>query len=42
MSETRRIVLDGGIVEMQRQGNLLVAQDGRQIECDQAVHLLAG
>jgi 5-oxopent-3-ene-1,2,5-tricarboxylate decarboxylase/2-hydroxyhepta-2,4-diene-1,7-dioate isomerase len=39
ISETRRIVLDGGIVEMQRQGNTLVAQDGRRIECDKAVHL---
>lgn len=37
--ETRRIVLDGGIVEMWRQGNILVAQDGRQIECDKALHL---
>lgn len=38
-SETRRIVLDGGIVEMQRHGNRLVAQDGRQIDCDAALHL---
>src|ERR1700733_15869507 len=39
LSETRRIVLDGGIVEMLRQGNTLVAPDGRQIECEKAVHL---
>ncbi len=39
VSETRRIVLDGGIIEVQRQGTTLVAQDGRQIECDNAVHL---
>jgi 5-oxopent-3-ene-1,2,5-tricarboxylate decarboxylase/2-hydroxyhepta-2,4-diene-1,7-dioate isomerase len=37
--ETRRIVLDGAAVEMQRQGNMLVALDGRQIDCDSAVHL---
>jgi 5-oxopent-3-ene-1,2,5-tricarboxylate decarboxylase / 2-hydroxyhepta-2,4-diene-1,7-dioate isomerase len=39
LAETRRIVLDGRIVEMRRQGDLLVAQDGRRIECDKAVHL---
>jgi 5-oxopent-3-ene-1,2,5-tricarboxylate decarboxylase / 2-hydroxyhepta-2,4-diene-1,7-dioate isomerase len=39
VSETRRIVLDDGIVQMQRQGNWLIAADGRQIECDRAVHL---
>jgi 5-oxopent-3-ene-1,2,5-tricarboxylate decarboxylase / 2-hydroxyhepta-2,4-diene-1,7-dioate isomerase len=37
--ETRRIVLDGDVVEMQRHGNRLVAPDGRQIDCDAAVHL---
>jgi 5-oxopent-3-ene-1,2,5-tricarboxylate decarboxylase/2-hydroxyhepta-2,4-diene-1,7-dioate isomerase len=37
--ETRRIVLDGAVVLMQRQGNVLVAQDGRRIDCDAAVHL---
>jgi 5-oxopent-3-ene-1,2,5-tricarboxylate decarboxylase / 2-hydroxyhepta-2,4-diene-1,7-dioate isomerase len=39
VSETRRIVLDDGIVQMQRQGKWLIAADGRQIECDRAVHL---
>jgi 5-oxopent-3-ene-1,2,5-tricarboxylate decarboxylase / 2-hydroxyhepta-2,4-diene-1,7-dioate isomerase len=39
VSESRRIVLDGAIVEMRRQGNMLVAQDGRHIDCDNAVHL---
>jgi 5-oxopent-3-ene-1,2,5-tricarboxylate decarboxylase/2-hydroxyhepta-2,4-diene-1,7-dioate isomerase len=38
-SETRRIVLDGGVVEVQRQENRLVARDGRQIDCEAAVHL---
>ncbi|HEV2702057.1 MAG TPA: fumarylacetoacetate hydrolase family protein [Steroidobacteraceae bacterium] len=37
--ETRRIMLDGAVVEMQRRGEILVAQDGRQIACDEALHL---
>ncbi len=37
--ETRRIVLDGAVVQMRRQGSVLVAQDGRQIDCDAALHL---
>jgi 5-oxopent-3-ene-1,2,5-tricarboxylate decarboxylase/2-hydroxyhepta-2,4-diene-1,7-dioate isomerase len=39
VSETRRVVLDDAIVQMQRRGNWLVAADGRQIECNRAVHL---
>jgi 5-oxopent-3-ene-1,2,5-tricarboxylate decarboxylase/2-hydroxyhepta-2,4-diene-1,7-dioate isomerase len=39
VSDTRRIVIDGGSVEMQRRGDMLVAEDGRQIHCDEAVHL---
>lgn len=39
MIETRRILLDGAIVEMRREGDLLVAQDGRGIACDEAIHL---
>jgi 5-oxopent-3-ene-1,2,5-tricarboxylate decarboxylase/2-hydroxyhepta-2,4-diene-1,7-dioate isomerase len=39
VSETRRILLDGAVVEMQRRGDMLVAQDGRQISCEAAVHL---
>src|SRR5580692_7440403 len=38
-AETRRILLDGASVETQRQGNMLVAPDGRRIDCDKAVHL---
>ncbi|HTW37163.1 MAG TPA: fumarylacetoacetate hydrolase family protein [Steroidobacteraceae bacterium] len=37
--ETRRILLDGGIVEVRRDGDLLIAPDGRCIEAEQAVHL---
>ncbi|HEY4340604.1 MAG TPA: fumarylacetoacetate hydrolase family protein [Steroidobacteraceae bacterium] len=32
-------MLDDAIVQMQRRGNWLVAADGRQIECNRAVHL---
>ncbi len=37
--ETRRILLDGAVVEMTRQGDRLVAPDGRAVACDQAAHL---
>jgi 5-oxopent-3-ene-1,2,5-tricarboxylate decarboxylase / 2-hydroxyhepta-2,4-diene-1,7-dioate isomerase len=39
MLETRRILLDGAIVEVRREGALLVAPDGRRIEAEQALHL---
>ena len=39
MIETRRILLDGAAVEMRREGHRLVAQDGRSIGCEEAVHL---
>jgi 5-oxopent-3-ene-1,2,5-tricarboxylate decarboxylase / 2-hydroxyhepta-2,4-diene-1,7-dioate isomerase len=39
MQETRRILLDGRIVEVTREGNLLVAPDGRRIEAGAAAHL---
>jgi 5-oxopent-3-ene-1,2,5-tricarboxylate decarboxylase/2-hydroxyhepta-2,4-diene-1,7-dioate isomerase len=37
--ETRRILLDGAVVETVRDGDQLVAQDGRRAACDDAVHL---
>lgn len=37
--ETRRILLDGTVVDVVRQGDELVAGDGRRVACDQAVHL---
>jgi 5-oxopent-3-ene-1,2,5-tricarboxylate decarboxylase/2-hydroxyhepta-2,4-diene-1,7-dioate isomerase len=37
--ETRRILLDGAVVEMRPDGDMLVAQDGRTIACDEAIHL---
>ena len=37
--ETRRILLDGAVVEVVREGDMLLAQDGRKIACDAAVHL---
>lgn len=37
--ETRRIVLDGVTVEVDRVGSRLVAPDGRSIDADEAVHL---
>jgi 5-oxopent-3-ene-1,2,5-tricarboxylate decarboxylase/2-hydroxyhepta-2,4-diene-1,7-dioate isomerase len=37
--ETRRILLDGAVVEMRRDGDRLVAQDGRTIGCEEALHL---
>lgn len=39
VSETRRIMLDGAVVETQRRGDMLVAADGREIACEAAVHL---
>jgi 5-oxopent-3-ene-1,2,5-tricarboxylate decarboxylase/2-hydroxyhepta-2,4-diene-1,7-dioate isomerase len=39
LSETRRILLEGGVVEVRRDGEELVAQDGRRIACDAAIHL---
>ena len=39
IEETRRIVLGGAVVEMARQGKMLVAQDGRSIDADAAMHL---
>ena len=37
--ETRRILLDGAVVEMVREGEALAAQDGRRVGCEAAVHL---
>ena len=37
--ETRRILLGGAVTEVVREGDTLVAQDGRRIACDEAVHL---
>ncbi len=37
--ETRRILLGGSVVEMVREGEELVAQDGRRIGCEAAIHL---
>jgi 5-oxopent-3-ene-1,2,5-tricarboxylate decarboxylase/2-hydroxyhepta-2,4-diene-1,7-dioate isomerase len=39
IEEIRRILLDGAVVEMKRDGAMLVAQDGRTIGVDEAVHL---
>jgi 5-oxopent-3-ene-1,2,5-tricarboxylate decarboxylase/2-hydroxyhepta-2,4-diene-1,7-dioate isomerase len=39
MRETRRILLDGNVVDVARQGAELVAHDGRSIKIDDAVHL---
>jgi 5-oxopent-3-ene-1,2,5-tricarboxylate decarboxylase/2-hydroxyhepta-2,4-diene-1,7-dioate isomerase len=38
-AETRRILLDGAIVAVVREGDELVAQDGRRVDCNHAVHL---
>lgn len=38
-AETRRILLDGVSVQVEREGDELVAQDGRRIGCKRAVHL---
>lgn len=37
--ETRRILLDGAVVEVRREGERLIAQDGRSIGCEEAIHL---
>ena len=39
LRETRRILLDGNIVDVERHGEELVAGDGRTVGVDQAVHL---
>ena len=39
LRETRRILLDGNIVDVERHGDELVAGDGRTVGVDQAVHL---
>lgn len=39
MEESRRILLDGAVVEARRDGGVLVAPDGRRIGVDEAVHL---
>jgi 5-oxopent-3-ene-1,2,5-tricarboxylate decarboxylase/2-hydroxyhepta-2,4-diene-1,7-dioate isomerase len=39
MREYRRILLDGAVVETQRQGDRLVAGDGRSVAIAEAVHL---
>lgn len=38
-TETRRVLLDGVVVEMAREGDRLVAGDGRTVAVDEAVHL---
>ncbi|HEX2821311.1 MAG TPA: fumarylacetoacetate hydrolase family protein [Streptosporangiaceae bacterium] len=39
MTETRRILLDGNVVTVRRDGELLVAADGRSVGVGDAVHL---
>ena len=39
MTETRRVLLDGTIVSVVRDGDLLVAGDGRSVAVGEAVHL---
>ena len=39
MTETRRVLLDGTAVSVTRDGDLLVAGDGRNVGVDAAVHL---
>lgn len=39
MSEFRRILLDGAVVEVTRDGDELVAGDGRRVGVDDAIHL---
>jgi 5-oxopent-3-ene-1,2,5-tricarboxylate decarboxylase / 2-hydroxyhepta-2,4-diene-1,7-dioate isomerase len=39
MRETRRILLDGSLVEVARDGEFLLAPDGRRIGANEAVHL---
>ena len=40
--ETRRILLDGNVVDVVRQGDTLVAHDGREVGIADATHLAAG
>ena len=37
--ETRRVLLEGAIVEVRREGGQLVAPDGRRVDPAQVVHL---
>jgi 5-oxopent-3-ene-1,2,5-tricarboxylate decarboxylase / 2-hydroxyhepta-2,4-diene-1,7-dioate isomerase len=39
ITETRRILLDGAVVEVRRAGDELVAADGRRVRPEEAVHL---
>ncbi|MCU7727948.1 fumarylacetoacetate hydrolase family protein [Actinoplanes sp. KI2] len=39
MRETRRILLDGNVVDVERRGDELIAHDGRTVKIDDAVHL---
>ena len=39
MRETRRILLDGNVVDVVRRDDTLVAHDGREIKVDEATHL---
>jgi 5-oxopent-3-ene-1,2,5-tricarboxylate decarboxylase/2-hydroxyhepta-2,4-diene-1,7-dioate isomerase len=39
MREFRRILLDGNIVDVIREGDALVAHDGRQLKISEAIHL---
>jgi 5-oxopent-3-ene-1,2,5-tricarboxylate decarboxylase / 2-hydroxyhepta-2,4-diene-1,7-dioate isomerase len=39
MIETRRLLLDGAVTDVTREGEWLLAQDGRRILADQAIHL---
>ena len=39
MAEYRRILLDGAVVQVRREGDELVAADGRVVGVDEAVHL---
>ncbi|HEY5409125.1 MAG TPA: fumarylacetoacetate hydrolase family protein [Caulobacteraceae bacterium] len=39
MIEIRRILLDGAVVQMRREGDRLLAQDGRSIAAADAIHL---
>jgi 5-oxopent-3-ene-1,2,5-tricarboxylate decarboxylase/2-hydroxyhepta-2,4-diene-1,7-dioate isomerase len=39
MTETRRVLFDGAAVSVIRDGDRLVAGDGRSVGVDEAVHL---
>ncbi len=39
MTEYRRILLDGAVVQVVRDGNLLRSPDGRAVPVEDAVHL---